>query len=56
VSWGTILDDAFSTGAISAGAWWYLAAPGVCVVLVVLAFNLVGRALEDILDPREAPQ
>ena len=56
VSWGTILDDAFSTGAISAGAWWYLAAPGVCVVLVVLAFNLVGRALEDIFDPREAPQ
>jgi len=56
VSWGTILDDAFSTGAISAGAWWYLAAPGVCVVLVVLAFNLVGRALEDILDPREATQ
>src|SRR4051794_11893183 len=24
VSWGTILDDAFSGGAISAGAWWYL--------------------------------
>ncbi len=28
VSWGTILDDAFASGAISAGAWWYLAAPG----------------------------
>ena len=25
VSWGTILDDAFASGAISAGAWWYLA-------------------------------
>ena len=54
VSWGTILDDAFAGGAISAGAWWYLAAPGICVVLVVLAFNLVGRALEGILDPRRA--
>lgn len=52
VSWGTILDDAFSSGAISAGAWWYLAAPGICVVLVVLAFNLIGRTLENILDPR----
>ena len=41
VSWGTILDDAFAGGAISAGAWWYLAAPGICVVLVVLAFNLL---------------
>jgi peptide/nickel transport system permease protein len=52
VSWGTILDDAFAGGAISSGAWWYLAPPGICVVLVVLAFNLIGRTLEDILDPR----
>ncbi len=51
VSWGSILDDAFSAGAISQGAWWYLVPPGVCVVLVVLAFNLIGRALEDIIDP-----
>lgn len=52
VSWGSILDEAFSSGAITAGAWWYIIAPGLCVVLVVLAFNLIGRALEDILDPR----
>lgn len=51
VSWGSILNGAFSAGAISQGAWWYLGAPGVCVVLVVLGFNLIGRALEDILDP-----
>ena len=43
----------FCSGAISQGAWWYLGSPGVCVVLVVLAFNLIGRAVEDILDPRE---
>jgi peptide/nickel transport system permease protein len=54
VSWGTILDDAFASGAISSGAWWYLGPPGICVVLVVLAFNLIGRTLEDILDPRGA--
>jgi peptide/nickel transport system permease protein len=53
VSWGSILEQAFSSGAISQGAWWYLGSPGVCVVLVVLAFNLIGRAVEDILDPRE---
>ncbi len=52
VSWGKILDDAFSAGAITAGAWWYLIPPGVCVVLVVLAFTLLGRALENVLDPR----
>ncbi|MDQ1599943.1 MAG: peptide/nickel transport system permease protein [Actinomycetota bacterium] len=53
VSWGSMLDSAFSNGAISAGAWWYLLPPGLCVVAVVLAFTLVGRALENVLDPRE---
>jgi peptide/nickel transport system permease protein len=53
VSWGSMLDSAFSTGAISVGAWWYLLPPGLCVVAVVLAFTLVGRALENVLDPRE---
>ncbi len=52
VSWGSILEQGFNAGAISQGAWWYLGAPGVCVVLVVLAFNLIGRAIEEILDPR----
>jgi peptide/nickel transport system permease protein len=52
VSWGSILDDAFGVGAITTGAWWYIIPPGVCVVLVVLAFTLVGRALEEIFNPR----
>jgi peptide/nickel transport system permease protein len=52
VSWGSMLDDAFAAGAISYGAWWYLLPPGLCVVIVVLAFTLVGRALENVLDPR----
>jgi len=52
VSWGSILEQGFQAGAISEGAWWYLGSPGVCVVLVVLAFNLIGRAIEEILDPR----
>lgn len=52
VSWGSILEEGFASGAISQGAWWVLAPPGLCVVLVVLSFNLVGRAVESILDPR----
>jgi peptide/nickel transport system permease protein len=52
VSWGRLLDDAFTAGAISSGAWWYLLPPGICVVLVVLAFTLVGRSLETVLNPR----
>jgi peptide/nickel transport system permease protein len=52
VSWGTMLDDAFGIGAISTGAWWFIVPPGVAVVLVVLAFTLVGQALEEVLNPR----
>ncbi len=51
-SWGSMLDSAFSSGAITTGAWWYILPPGICVVLVVLAFTLVGRALEAVLNPR----
>ena len=52
VSWGSMLDDAFSSGAITTGAWWFLIPPGVCVILVVLSFTLIGRALEEIFNPR----
>jgi peptide/nickel transport system permease protein len=52
VSWGTMLEDAFGHGAITSGAWWYLFPPGIAIVMVVLAFTLVGRALETVLNPR----
>jgi peptide/nickel transport system permease protein len=52
VSWGSMLDDAYGVGAITTGSWWFIVPPGLAVVLVVLSFNLVGQALEDVLDPR----
>ena len=52
VSWGTMLDSAFSNGALTLGAWWFLFPPGVCVVLVVLSFTMVGQALEEVINPR----
>ncbi len=57
VSWGSMLDDAYSVGAMTTGSWWFFIPPGVCVVLVVLAFTLAGQALEEVLNPRlkEAP-
>ena len=52
ISWGRILDQAYSGAVISTGSWWWVFFPGLGVVLVVLAFNLCGRAMERILDPR----
>jgi len=34
------------------GAWWVATFPGLIIVAVVLAFNLVGDGLRDALDPR----
>lgn len=51
-SWGTMLESAKDSGAVTAGAWWYLLAPGLAIVAVVLAFTLCGRALEVALNPR----
>jgi peptide/nickel transport system permease protein len=51
-SWGSMLDDAFAAGAMTNGAWWFMIPPGICVILVVLSFTLIGQALEEIFNPR----
>ena len=52
ISWGAVLENAFSSGASTLGAWWWLAAPGLAIVLVVLAFTMCGYALDEVLNPR----
>jgi peptide/nickel transport system permease protein len=50
-SWGQMIAAAtpiFNT------AWWYMAFPGVALLLTVLAFNLLGDGLQDALNPRTA--
>ncbi|HEX6580302.1 MAG TPA: ABC transporter permease [Actinomycetota bacterium] len=51
-SWGVIIFDAFEQGALSAGKWWWLIPPGVCICLVTLAFTMCGYALDEVLNPR----
>jgi peptide/nickel transport system permease protein len=52
VSWGAMLELAFEAGASTLGAWWWLGAPGISIVLVVLAFTMCGYALDEIVNPR----
>lgn len=49
-SWGTMIDDAKLE--LARGVWWQLAGATVAMFLVVLAFNLLGDALRDSLDPK----
>lgn len=50
-SWGTILKNAMDVSAATSGYWWYILTPGIAIVVVVLAFTLVGRAFESIANP-----
>jgi peptide/nickel transport system permease protein len=54
VSWGAMLNQALTEGAISRGAWWFVLPPGIAILIVVLGFALTGRAIERILNPRLA--
>jgi peptide/nickel transport system permease protein len=52
VTWGEMLHEAFTNGAFTANAWWYLLPPGLAILAVVLGFTLTGRAVEHVLNPR----
>ena len=52
VSWGAMLEAAYDSSAFLQGAWWWIAAPGASIVLMVLAFSLVGYAVDDVLNPK----
>jgi peptide/nickel transport system permease protein len=49
-SWGGMLSD--GRDYISAGIWWPATFPGLAIFFTVLAINLVGDWLRDLLDPR----
>jgi peptide/nickel transport system permease protein len=49
ISWGVLLQEAQNIQTIAQAAW--LLAPGILVVIAVLAFNLVGDGLRDAADP-----
>jgi ABC-type dipeptide/oligopeptide/nickel transport system permease subunit len=48
-SWGQMIADASPN---YQAVWWYMLFPGVALLLTVLAFNLVGDALQDALNPK----
>ncbi|MGI5286473.1 ABC transporter permease [Nonomuraea polychroma] len=52
ISWGRLIQNAFAGQAVSRGAWWAIVPPGLAVGFLILACTLIGRALEDHLNPR----
>jgi peptide/nickel transport system permease protein len=52
-SWGNMLAEARSIRVLTDFPWMLLA-PGIAIFVTVLAFNVLGDGLRDILDPRQA--
>jgi len=51
VSWGAMLQDAYTSQALSRGAWNWFVPPGLCIVLAVVAGFIIGRGAETQLFP-----
>ncbi|MCL2394980.1 MAG: ABC transporter permease [Acidimicrobiaceae bacterium] len=49
-NWGGMLSEGLTY--IARGYWWLIYPPGLCIVLVVVAFNFIGDALRDALEVR----
>jgi peptide/nickel transport system permease protein len=52
ISWGKLIENSLTGGAIFHSAWWAVVPPGVCVTVVILACTMVGQSIEDALNPR----
>jgi len=51
-TWGQILHDAQSAGAMSRGLWWWIVPPGLMIAITGLAFVLIGNALDKVVNVR----
>jgi len=49
-SWGNLLEQALGEGGTF--YWWIALYPGLAIFLTVFAYNLIGEALRDALDPK----
>ena len=49
-SWGNIIQEGADQ---IAGSWWIALFPGLAMLVTVIAFNILGDALRDALDPRD---
>jgi peptide/nickel transport system permease protein len=51
VSWGMMLQWVWKSGHMFEAPYW-LIPPGLCISLLTLAFYMLGRAMDEVLDPR----
>lgn len=51
ISWGQMLNTAFSSGNLRT-AWWWVAPPSLALVVLISSLYLIGRGYEELTNPR----
>ncbi len=52
VTWGQMLQDAKTAGAVIQGMWWWVLPPGIMITLVGMSFAFIGFSMDKILMPK----
>ncbi len=51
-SWGYILNNAHTQNALQLGYWWWLFAPGIFIILLVLSTYFIAQGIEEVVNPQ----
>ena len=52
MSWGKMLQEAYSAQALSQEAWWWIIPPGVAIVLMVMSTYFIAQGIEQVVNPK----
>ena len=52
MSWGIMLNQAYNSGALLNGSWWWFAPPGLCIALLGAGLALLNFGIDEVADPR----
>ena len=52
ISWGNMLEAAYDGHAFESYAWWWILPPGLFIIMLIMAFYLIGEVTDEILNPK----
>jgi peptide/nickel transport system permease protein len=52
ISWGIMLNQAYNSGALLTGSWWWFAPPGLAIALLGAGLALLNFGIDEVADPR----
>ena len=52
LTWGNMLNIAYSDEAMAIGAWWWIIPPGLCIAFLGMGLALINFSLDELLNPR----